>query len=220
MDVRSNVFCASGMHLPNGSYVTFGGNSAVGPGGTTGTNPDGSAVTWDPQYQDFDGAKAIRVLNPCGSSDNFNTPECQWFDDDTILAMQKRRWYSGAEALADGNVVIVGGFVNGGYINRNYPNIDPEFEAGAPGQPGAAECTYEFYPPRSDPPKTFKFLIQTSGLNAYAHTFLMPSGKIFVQANVSSGKPASPLVRPGVNMTFSPVGLQCQRRDAFTGYAT
>jgi hypothetical protein len=25
MDVATNVFCASGMHLPNGSFVTFGG---------------------------------------------------------------------------------------------------------------------------------------------------------------------------------------------------
>ncbi|KIK63995.1 hypothetical protein GYMLUDRAFT_161620 [Collybiopsis luxurians FD-317 M1] len=30
MDIRTNIFCASGMHLPNGSYVTFGGNGAVG----------------------------------------------------------------------------------------------------------------------------------------------------------------------------------------------
>jgi hypothetical protein len=34
MDVATNVFCASGMHLPNGSFVTFGGNGAIGPGGT------------------------------------------------------------------------------------------------------------------------------------------------------------------------------------------
>ncbi len=175
------MFCSSGMHLPNGSFVTFGGNNAVGRGGNTGTNPDGSSVTWDPEYQDFDGARAIRVLNPCKSSDNFNDVGCQWFDDDTILAMKKRRWYSAAEALPDGSVIIIGGFVNGGYINRNYPNNDPEFSG------GAADCTYEYYPPRPDPPKTFQFLIRTSGLNSYAHTFLMPSGKLFVQANVSTG---------------------------------
>ena len=41
MDVLTNVFCASGMHLPSGSYVTFGGNGAVGPGGQhrLGTQP-------------------------------------------------------------------------------------------------------------------------------------------------------------------------------------
>jgi len=44
--------------------------------------------------------------------------------------MQKQRWYAGAESLPDGSVVLVGGFVNGGYVNRNFPNIDPEFEGG------------------------------------------------------------------------------------------
>ena len=42
MGVTTNVFCASGMHLPNGSFATFGGNGAVGPGGNIGdvTPPD------------------------------------------------------------------------------------------------------------------------------------------------------------------------------------
>ena len=37
MDIITDAFCASGMHFPNGSYVTFGGNGAVGPGGTIGS---------------------------------------------------------------------------------------------------------------------------------------------------------------------------------------
>jgi hypothetical protein len=97
--------------------------------------------------------------------------------------MYNRRWYSAAEALEDGSVIIIGGFVNGGYINRNYPNTDPVTEG------GAADPTYEFYPQRPDPPQQFDFLVQTSGLNSYAHTFLMPSGNLFVQANVSTSKP-------------------------------
>ena len=32
MSVLTNTFCASGMHLPNGSYAAFGGNGAVGIG--------------------------------------------------------------------------------------------------------------------------------------------------------------------------------------------
>lgn len=182
MDVPSNVFCASGMHLPNGSYVAFGGNSAVGPSGNTMTGPNGAPETWDPTFQDFDGAKAIRVLNPCNSTDNFADPHCQWFDDANVLAMQRRRWYSAAEALEDGSVIIMGGFVNGGYVNRNYPNTDPEFEG------GAADCTYEYFPSRNQPAQTVQFLVDTSGLNAYALTWLMPSGRLFVQANVSTSE--------------------------------
>ncbi|KAJ3576024.1 hypothetical protein NP233_g715 [Leucocoprinus birnbaumii] len=182
MDVRTNVFCSSGMHLPNGSYITLGGNGAVGIGGNIGSQFDPTQGTgaWDSVYQDFDGGRSIRVLNPCRSGDNFNDPSCQWFDDPTVLAMQSRRWYSTAEALQDGSVIIIGGFANGGYINRNYPNVDPQFEG------GAAVCTYEFFPEKPQTPQTFNFLVQTSGLNAYPHTFLMPSGKLFVQANVST----------------------------------
>jgi len=182
MDVRTNSFCASGMHLPNGSYVLFGGNGAVGPQGALGSqvNPGGFSANWDSTYQDFDGTRAIRVLNPCTDSDDFTSSKCVWFDDPTVLSMQKSRWYSAAEPDGDGNVVIIGGFVNGGYVNRNYPVNDPASNLGA-------EYTYEYYPPRTDPPQTFQFLLSTSGLNAYAHTYLMPSGKMFVQANLSTG---------------------------------
>ncbi|KAF4585156.1 hypothetical protein EYR40_001993 [Pleurotus pulmonarius] len=181
MDVKTNVFCASGMHLPNGSYVTFGGNGAIGPGGNIGSVPNNrGSADFDATYGDFDGGRSIRVLNPCTSSDNFADSKCQWFDDPSVLSMQKTRWYSAAEPLADGTVVLIGGFVNGGYVNRNFPNVDPEFEG------GAADSTYEFFPANGRAPQTMQFMIHTSGLNSYAHTFLMPSGKMFVQANIST----------------------------------
>ncbi|KAG6853181.1 hypothetical protein C0991_006291 [Blastosporella zonata] len=173
MDVTSNTFCSSGMHLPNGSYVTFGGNSAVGRGGVA-----GSAGNWDSLYQDFDGSTAIRVLNPCTSSDDFTSTQCQWFEDANVLAMQRKRWYSSAEALADGSIVLIGGFVGGGYINRNTPNTTAV--------PEAAENTYEFYPDNGRGVTSLNFLYTTGGLNAYAHAFLLNSGNMLVQANVST----------------------------------
>ncbi|KAF8234472.1 DUF1929-domain-containing protein [Tricholoma matsutake] len=182
MDVRTNTFCASGMHLPNGSYVTFGGNGAIGRGGKIGSqlNPSGTGA-WDSVYQDFDGSRSIRIINPCSSANLTNqNANCQWFDDPSLLSMQKQRWYSTAEALPDGTIVMIGGFVNGGYINRNFPNTDPAYEG------GAAEPTYEFFPANGRPPQVMQFMIKTSGLNAYAHAFLMSSGKMLVQANYST----------------------------------
>ncbi len=171
------------MHLPNGSYVTFGGNGAVG------LNPGGFSASWDITIQDFDGTRSIRVLNPCKNADSFSSSACQWYDEPSVLSMKKSRWYSAVEATAEGRVVIIGGFVNGGYVNRNYPNVDPALEG------GAAEPTYEYYPPTSDAPQRFQFLVNTSGLNSYAHTFLMPSGKMFVQANLSTGGPSSKIAK-------------------------
>ncbi|KAJ1307820.1 hypothetical protein OPQ81_001901 [Rhizoctonia solani] len=177
MDVPTNSFCAAGMHFPNGSWATFGGNAAVGPGGAIGSmpNPGGLDALYDATYQDWDGRRAIRILNPCSS-----TPQCQWFDNTTYVGMQKARWYASTEALADGSIVIVGGYVNGGYINRNTPNVDPAYSG------GAAEPTFEFWPSRGTPAAVMQFMITTSGLNSYAHLYLMPSGKIFAQANFSS----------------------------------
>ncbi|KAE9390575.1 DUF1929-domain-containing protein [Gymnopus androsaceus JB14] len=170
-----------GMHLPNGSYVTFGGNGAVSPGGNIGSVPNGQgAASFDATYQDYDGSKSIRVLNPCTDSDDFTSSNCQWFDNPAVLSMQKKRWYSAAEPLGDGTVVLIGGFVNGGYINRNTPNTDPELEG------GAAEPTYEFYPANGQTATVMQFMIKTSGLNSYAHTYLMPSGNMLVQANIST----------------------------------
>ena len=201
MDVLTNTFCSSGAHLPNGSYVTFGGNGAIGPGGNIGSqrNPGGASGAFDATYQDYDGSKSIRVLNPCTSSQNFNDPSCQWFDNPAVLSMQKKRWYSSAESLPDGSIVLIGGFVNGGYVNRNFPNIDPAYQCGPSAVPdpthacAAAEPTFEFYPSRGGTPAVMNFMVETSGLNAYAHAFLMPSGKMFVQANLSTSMHSSTL---------------------------
>ncbi|THH06457.1 hypothetical protein EW146_g9607, partial [Bondarzewia mesenterica] len=180
MDVQTNPFCAAGMHLPNGSFATFGGNGAISPGGNLGSvlNPGGSSASYDATYQDYDGTAAIRIITPC-EGDPTSSPGCTWYDSPNGLKMQKHRWYPGCEPLADGSVVLIGGFTNGGYINRNTPNDDPETSH------GAAEPTYEFFPSKGNA-QVLNFMTKTSGLNAYAHTYLMPSGKMLVQANYST----------------------------------
>lgn len=191
-DIRSNVFCASGMHLPNGSFATFGGNAAITVGGNLGSelNPGGFSAAYDEVYMDYDGTKAIRLLDPCPAGSDFTSTECGWFDNAEVLSMQKQRWYSTAEPTGTGQIVLIGGFVQGGYINRNWPNVDPEFEG------GAADCTYEYYPNSDNlEARTMQFMIDTSGLNSYSHAFLLPSGKMFVQANISTGMLFSPILR-------------------------
>ncbi|KAI0317557.1 glyoxal oxidase [Amylostereum chailletii] len=176
MDVQTNPFCAAGMHLPNGSFATFGGNNAVGPGGDN--SAAGSTTAFDPTYQTYSGVKAIRIITPCEGS--VDSPECDWYDSPNGLQMSSARWYPAAEALADGSVAIIGGFSSGGYINRNYPNTDPAYSG------GGSNPTFEFYPSRGGEPQVMNFMVKTSGLNSYALSYLMPSGKMFVQANYST----------------------------------
>ncbi|KAF7332132.1 hypothetical protein MKEN_00094200 [Mycena kentingensis (nom. inval.)] len=189
-DIQTNTFCSSGMHLPNGSFAVFGGNSAVTIGGGA---ADGQ--NWDSILQDFDGSKAIRLLNPCTKDIDLSESQCGWIDDPTnpALSMQAQRWYSTAEALPDGTIVMIGGFTGGGalstgllllylnlslgYILRNVPNTDPT---------AGASLTYEFFPSKGTAPTNLQFLFKTSGLNSYPHAYLMASGKMFLQANVST----------------------------------
>ncbi|KAJ7368139.1 glyoxal oxidase [Mycena albidolilacea] len=179
MDIKTNTFCSSGYHVPNGSFVTFGGNGAIGPGGKEGSvvNPGAGSASWDTAYKDFDGGQSIRVLNPCTSDNDFSSSQCQWYDDPASLSMQRRRWYSAAEALGNGTIVLIGGFQQGGYILRNVPNDKPR---------EGAELTYEFHPSNGQTPQEVNFLVKTSGLNAYPLSWLLSSGKIFLQANLST----------------------------------
>ncbi|KZW01846.1 DUF1929-domain-containing protein [Exidia glandulosa HHB12029] len=188
VDTLSNPFCAAGALLPNSSWVTFGGNHAVHPttkpasGGVEDYKINGGDPGLNPAdvYQET----AIRVLKPSGCTGDVNNwgPECQWYDDPATLKMMKARWYATAETLGDGTVLLVGGMVGGGYINRNFHSSD------LAGQGGMAENTYELYPRRADltEPRPSNFLANAGGLNTYAHTFTLKSGKVFLQANVST----------------------------------
>ena len=106
--------------------------------------------------------------------------DCQWFDNP---ACSPCRTCAGtaAGALADRTVVLIGGFTSGGYVNRNFPIVDIETKG------GGVTPTYEFYPSRG-PATVMNFMITTSGVNSYSHTYLMPSGNLPVQANLSTSE--------------------------------
>lgn len=188
VDVNTNTFCAAGATMPNGSWIVVGGNQAVQWGGaalsTGSSNP----------YQDADGRKAIRLLDALDVQDS----AMNW-DDDGHLQMNSMRWYPTVETIASGEAVIVGGSTSGGYINRNTPNVDPTFatltRTGSIYNlaAGGANPTYEYFPNRSvtaqgsySGMQMSNFMTTTSGLNMYPHMFLMPSGKIFMNANTSN----------------------------------
>jgi hypothetical protein len=169
LDMTTNPFCASGAQLGNGTWMVAGGNHAVGYGGGL----LGSVAPADGPYQDLDGGQAIRVMEPQNNSANL-----AWIDN--ANAMSSVRWYPGIEVMTDGSVLLIGGATGGGYINRNYPNVDPAYQG------GGSNPTWEFFPSKGNTPTPMTFMVATSGLNMYPHTYLMPSGKLFMQANYST----------------------------------
>ncbi|WVO17686.1 hypothetical protein L204_105384 [Cryptococcus depauperatus] len=163
MDVYSNSFCAGGGVLGNGTWAVFGGNQPV----TT----DGVATTEAAAYSDTDGGSAIRMLDPCTDEQcNYVQGETS-FDRTTDmggwLQMTGHRWYPTIETLEDGTLIVIGGDKNGGYVNTA----------------GQDNPTYEFFPPREGDPVNLQFLTDTLPINLYAITWLLPSGKLFMQAN-------------------------------------
>nr|GAT58538.1 predicted protein [Mycena chlorophos] len=140
--------------------ISLGDGTWINVGGnqavTFGGDATGNPAGGGP-YDDPDGGKSIRVLTPCDDD------SCEW-----VLApsMTTKRWYATLETLADGTAIIIGGCSNGGYVN----------------DAGQDNPTYEFFPSKSDPIYS-PFLSEQLPINLYPLTWLLPSGKLFMQAN-------------------------------------
>ncbi|KAJ7267537.1 glyoxal oxidase N-terminus-domain-containing protein [Mycena haematopus] len=106
-------------------------------------------------YDDPDGGKSTLV--PCDDD------SCDWVEAQT---MTTRRWYPTVETLADGTAIIIGGCNNGGYVN----------------DAGQDNPTYEFFPSTGNPIAS-PFLSDNLPINLYPLTFLLPSGRLLMQAN-------------------------------------
>jgi len=144
MDIRTNTFCAAGVILGNGTILNAGGDLA-------------SEFPLDGINGSIDGLKRIRLLDPCDDG------KCEW-SDRADLVMNSNRWYPTLEVLEDGSSIIIGGCLEGGYVN---PKDNP---------------TYEYFPSRGADRK-MSFLERTYPLNLYPLTWLLPDSRLFVQAD-------------------------------------
>ncbi|WOO79788.1 Aldehyde oxidase GLOX [Vanrija pseudolonga] len=109
-----------------------------------------------PETGSAEGRKAIRLLDP-----RIGTP--YW--DESSPPLTTNRWYVTVETLTDGSAIIIGGSTALVYVN-SWAYDNP---------------TYEFYPSRGAP-KKMQLLADTTTLNLYALTWLLPSGKLFIQS--------------------------------------
>ncbi|WRT63285.1 uncharacterized protein IL334_000189 [Kwoniella shivajii] len=155
MSVSSNTFCAAGLPVANGSWVVFGGNQPVTYQGVA-TKDAGNANP----YLNTDGGAAIRMLDPCDDGN------CAWQEGGDALTMSGKRWYPSVEILGDGSLIVLGGDNNGGYVSTFTQN----------------NPTYEYWPKQSSGGIHMDFLNYTVPVNLFPLTYLLPGGKLFLQA--------------------------------------
>ncbi|KAI8451196.1 copper radical oxidase [Phakopsora pachyrhizi] len=162
-DTETNV--ATPMKINSNTFCAGGnvlGNGTwLNVGGNQGVSYGGLNIVnnIDP-YKNKDGGKSIRLLNPC--DDN----SCGWTE---TTAMTTRRWYPTLETLEDGSIIIIGGDDWGGYVNDK----------------GQNNPTYEFFPSKGDV-IGLNLLTTTLPANLYPLTWLLPSGNLFINANLGN----------------------------------
>ncbi|KAF9940882.1 hypothetical protein BGZ75_003666 [Mortierella antarctica] len=145
LDVKSNMFCSAGGYLPDGTVVSVAGGQPS-----------------DEMQQGYDG---IRLFTPC------NGTQCDWKQDFKVH-LQEKRWYPTVEALANGDLFILGGSNHAASINNDHINV-PNFE---------------LFPPLPGPKKTidFPFLVETLPNNLYPIVHLLPDKNLFILASTKA----------------------------------
>ncbi|KAF8509439.1 glyoxal oxidase N-terminus-domain-containing protein [Gautieria morchelliformis] len=148
LNPTSNSFCAGGAHLSNGTLIDTGGFQ---------------------QDCNTNGLQAIRMYTPC------DTGTCDIFESPQRVRMTSSRWYPSAARLDDGSAIILGGSVNGDFINS----------------PSITNPTYEFFPPKNINGHnglqiTSKFLQDTLNANHFPIMLELPDGTLFVVANTQA----------------------------------
>ncbi|KAG0132211.1 glyoxal oxidase N-terminus-domain-containing protein [Tuber indicum] len=104
---NTNAFCAGGIFLANGDFVSLGGNAPLDFIDPTVTN----------------GFDAIRYITRSSSDASFNGQN--WREPGNKLA--SNRWYASAQILADGRIFVASGSLNG--LDPTVPaNNNPTYE--------------------------------------------------------------------------------------------
>ena len=124
--------------------------------------PTVNYVQGEGPYDSYNGGTAIRLIDPCTDG------SCQYTTSQQAF-MQSERWYPTVETLQDGSLIILGGMRDGGWVNTENKN----------------NPTAEYFPSKGTA-FGLNFLVSTFPLNLYPLTWLLPSGNLFLQANLQA----------------------------------
>ncbi|KAI9289514.1 glyoxal oxidase N-terminus-domain-containing protein [Umbelopsis sp. AD052] len=146
LHLDTNTFCSGGGFLKNGTFISTGGGERKGR-------------TWKAEV----GFQSIRFFTPCDDQN------CQW-DEWRTQQMNRNRWYPSVEQMPEGDILIMGGSIEGARVNTAAINVP----------------SIEYWPPRPEGLIDFTFLNETLPYNLYPITYVLPDGNLFVFANRQS----------------------------------
>ncbi|TPX41102.1 hypothetical protein SeMB42_g04281 [Synchytrium endobioticum] len=164
--IPTSPFCGGPVQMADGSVVVAGGDFS------TINNAYTNAIYVG------DGVKTVRRYHASCDSPT-GGPPCPVGYWEPMYEMTVGRWYPTSVALPDGSAMIVGGVST---------NLDMHFLNASINTP-----SFE-YTDRRGPPIDLRILNTTFPFNTFPASFLLPSGKVFVQSGTDSA-----LIDPATN---------------------
>jgi Glyoxal oxidase N-terminus len=103
LHMKSNLFCAGGSFLGNGTLINVGRNPVV----ETHTAPL--------DFSDTDGTQGVRIFQPWEADD---ATDCNVYEYPARVRLTIPRWYNTVVRIQDRSAMIIGGSSQGGWMNN------------------------------------------------------------------------------------------------------
>ncbi|KAJ7200643.1 glyoxal oxidase N-terminus-domain-containing protein [Mycena pura] len=158
-ELNLNTHVVRPLHALSNTWCATGG--FLGNGTLLSTGGNAIVITGE------SGLQALRFFTPCEDA------TCDIWENSSLVHTTSNRWYPGSVRIEDGSILIFGGSTTQAFINNATVN----------------NPTYEFYPPKNingfnGVQIPSPFLATTLNANQFPFVMQLPSGNLFVAANL------------------------------------
>lgn len=182
LQYKTNAFCSGGAFLPDGRFVSVGGNGPLDFDKTVG-----------------DGFQAVRFLKRSATDASLNGQS--WVEDQTKYKLNSPRWYASVQTMPDGTLFVVSGSKNGKDPTVK-ENNNPKYEILSSAGASISNSIDLDILVKNQPYYMYPFMHLLNNGNVFI--FVSKSAEIF---NVASGKTVNTLPDlPGDYRTYPNTG--------------
>ena len=182
LQYKSNAFCSGGAFLPDGRWVSIGGNAPLDSDPTVG-----------------DGFSGVRFLQRSATDASLNGKN--WVEDQSKFKLNSPRWYASVQTMPDGTLFVASGSKTG-LDPTNKTNNNPSYEILSAQGVSISGSTIWPLLDKNQPIYMYPFLHLLNNGNIFA--FVSKSAEIF---NVATGKTVKALPDlPGDTRTYPNTG--------------